>query len=98
MDSHIFKINGIKWPWKYVRLRGKAAGWTFMPDAKNPDVTRKILIDSRLTGRARLDVEIHEYLHAALGVAASEEHVTQTATDLARILHSLGYRLVEKPA
>ena len=90
---HHFKINGIIWPWKYVRLRGNAAGWTFMPDPKNQTVRKKVLIDERLAGRTRLDTEIHEFLHAANGVAASEEHVSQQATDLARILWALGYRL-----
>lgn len=94
---HHFKINGIKWPWKYTRLRGGAVGWTFMPDPKNSKIKKKILIDDRLTGRSRLDVEIHEFLHAANGVAASEEHVTQQATDLARILWTLGYRLNPPP-
>lgn len=90
---HKFKINGAVWPWRYSRLRGSAAGWTFMPDPKNPNVRRKVIIDSRLSGRARLDTEIHEFLHAANGPAMSEEHVTQIASDLARILWALGYRL-----
>jgi hypothetical protein len=91
---HHFLINGVRWPWRYTRLRGKAQGWTFMPDPKNPSVKRKILIDDRLSGRARLNTEIHEYLHAA-NPTQSEEHVSQQGDDLTRILWALGYRRKE---
>jgi hypothetical protein len=65
-----------------------------MKDPKNPNVREKVLIDERLKGRARLNTEIHEFLHAA-NPTQSEEHVTQQGDDLARILWSLGYRLKE---
>lgn len=92
--NHHFSINGVKWPWRYTILRGAAQGWTFMPDPKSPNVGRKVLIDARLTGRARLNTEIHEFLHAA-NPTQSEEHVAQQGDDLTRILWSLGYRLQE---
>lgn len=92
---HHFLINGVRWPWRYTRLRGKAQGWTFMPDPKNLKVKRKILIDDRLAGRQRLNTEIHEYLHAA-NPTQSEEHVSQQGDDLTRILWTLGYRLKEE--
>jgi hypothetical protein len=92
--NHHFKINGVSWLWRYVRLKGRAAGWTYMRDPKNPDAEEKILIDERLSGRMRLNVEIHEFLHAA-NPTHSEEHVTQQGNDLARILWALGYRLKE---
>lgn len=96
MEEHHFSINGVKWPWRYTVLRGRAAGWTFMPDPKNLKVRRKVLIDARLKGRDRLNTEIHEFLHAA-NPTHSEEHVAQQGDDLTRILWTLGYRLREKP-
>lgn len=89
--DHHFLIGGVRWLWRYTRLRGNAAGWTFMRDPKNPDIHERVLIDSRLKGRARLETEIHEFLHAA-NPTHSEEHVTQQGRDLARILWCLGYR------
>lgn len=93
--DHHFRIAGKRWLWRYTRLRGSAAGWTFLKDPKNPKVKEKILLDDRYKGRARLDLEIHEFLHAA-NPTQSEEHVAQQATDLARILWALGYRLNEQ--
>ena len=92
--DHLFLIAGKKWPWRYTRLRGNAAGWTFMRDQNNQTLIEKVLIDSRLKGRARLETEIHEFLHAA-NPTHSEEHVTQQGKDLARILWCLGYRIKE---
>ena len=92
--DHHFSINGVKWLWRYTVLRGKAQGWTYMPDPKNLNVKKKVLVDTRLTGRARLNTEIHEFLHAA-NPTQSEEHVTQQGDDLTRILWTLGYRLRE---
>jgi hypothetical protein len=65
-----------------------------MPDPKNLYVKKKVLVDTRLQGRARLNTEIHEFLHAA-NPTQSEEHVTQQGDDLTRILWALGYRLKE---
>ncbi len=93
-ENHSFSINGVRWLWRYTRLTGLASGWTYMPDPKNLTVKQKVLIDERLAGRARLNVEIHEFLHAA-NPTHSEEHVSQQGDDLARILWSLGYRIKE---
>lgn len=82
--DHHFLIGGVKWLWRYTRLRGRAAGWTYHGE--------KILIDDRLKKRARLETECHEFLHAA-NPQLSEEAVTQQAKDLSKILWSLGYRL-----
>jgi hypothetical protein len=95
-SDHHFLVNGVRWLWRYTKLKGQAQGWTFMPDPKNPNVKKKVLIDERLTGRARLNTEIHEFLHAA-NPTQSEEHVSQQGDDLTRILWALGYRLKEKP-
>lgn len=89
-DYH-FVIAGIRWLWRYTRLKGNASGWTYHADAENPSAGRKVLIDERLKGRAKLEIEIHEFLHAA-NPTLSEEHVTMQAKDLAKILWWLGYR------
>ena len=86
---HHFVICGVKYLWKYVKLRGRAEGWTYSGE--------KILIDSRLKRRAKLETECHEFLHAA-NPTLSEEHVHQQAHDLAKILWSLGYRVVDSVA
>lgn len=62
-----------------------------MKDPKNRKVRERVLIDDRLRGRARLETIIHEALHA-LNPTHSEEHVTQQASDIAKILWFLGYR------
>jgi hypothetical protein len=86
-DHHYTLNGGESWLWRYSTLKGGADGWT--------DYERhKVLIHQGLTGKKRLEIEIHEGLHATLGPAISEECVTQAARDLAKVLHSLGYRLL----
>jgi len=85
MDHH-FLINGQRWLWRYSTLKGGAEGWTEYSK-------HKVLIHSKLRRRARLECELHEGLHAALGDTISESCVERTAADLAKILYSLGYRL-----
>lgn len=86
-SDHHFHLAGFRWLWRYSPLKGTADGWTEF-------AKRKVLIDSRLKGRARLETECHEALHAILGPdIVSEECVTATARDLSRVLWSLGYRL-----
>lgn len=92
--DHHFLVAGAKLLWRYVRLRGQAAGWAYLPDPRNPTVGRKVLIDCRLSGRSRLETEIHELLHV-LYPQLSEESVTSAAKDISRVLWSLGYRLQE---
>jgi hypothetical protein len=93
-DDHHFTIAGTVWHWRYTRLRGQAAGWAYLPDSKNPGMKPRVLIDSRLKGRSRLETELHEGLHCAFP-QMSEETITEVGRDLARVLHALGYRLVE---
>lgn len=93
-EDHHFTVAGAKWLWRYTRLRGAADGWSYLPDAKNPKAGRKILIDSRLTKRRRLEIEIHEALHAIFPQIAEEE-ITQAGIDMSRILWALGYRIKE---
>jgi hypothetical protein len=86
MSDHHFQIGHQRWLWRYSPLKGANAGWTEW-------AKRKVLIHSRLKGRTRLETEIHEGLHAALGSTISEGAVTQAAGDIAKILWSLGYRI-----
>lgn len=61
-------------------------------DCDAPDVPgKKIRVDSRTRGRARLETYIHEMLHASCWVL-TDEAVEQTAHDIARALWRLGYR------
>jgi hypothetical protein len=84
-----FLIAGDEWTWRYSRLKGAADGWCF----SGPE--HRIVIDQRLRGQRRLEVEIHEALHAMFP-QISEEVVTGRAVDLRRILWTLGYRLKEE--
>jgi predicted SprT family Zn-dependent metalloprotease len=89
--DHHFTLAGVRWLLRFTRLRGNAAGWAYLPDAKNPQMKRKILIDDRLKGRSLLETIIHECLHACFP-QLSEETVTEAARDIARVLWLLGYR------
>lgn len=95
-DRH-FLIHGARWLLRFTRLRGNAAGWAYVPDHKSPKLPRKILIDERLKRRARLETIIHELLHV-LFPTVSEEHVTEAARYIARILWALGYRADDESA
>lgn len=96
-SDHHFKIAGVRWLWRYTRLKGMAAGWTVYGDSKKKATPPKILIDQALTGRARLEIELHEALHACFP-QTSEESVTEAARDMARILWTLGYRIDDEKA
>jgi hypothetical protein len=93
-SDHHFLIAGAKWLWRYARLRGQADGWTYLPDPLHPTMARKVLIDSRLAGRTRLETEIHELIHV-LYPQLSEDSVTSAARDISKVLWHLGYRLQE---
>jgi hypothetical protein len=90
-EDHHFTLNGLRWLLRFTRLRGAAAGWAYLPGPNDPQGARKILVDSRLRGRPKLETIIHECLHVCCPTA-SEEHVTESARDIARVLWSLGYR------
>lgn len=96
-SDHHFKIGGVRWLWRYARLKGAAVGWTQYPDAKNPRLPAKILIDSSLKGRARCEIEVHEAMHACFP-QIDEEIITEAAKDVARILWTLGYRIDDEKA
>lgn len=95
-SDHHFTLAGVRWLWRYTRLKGMAAGWTVYGDQKKASAP-KILIDQGLRGRARLEIELHEACHACFP-QMSEETVTEAARDMARILWTLGYRIDEQKA
>lgn len=90
-EDHHFTLAGLRWLIRFTRLRGNADGWAYLPDPRNPRLPRKILIDEKLTGRPRLETIIHECLHA-LYPTVSEDHITESARDLTRVLWTLNYR------
>ena len=78
------------------RLRGKY--WTIIRgkiDRKLDGLcdagSKTITVRQSLTGERELEVMIHELLHACHW-DLSEETITETAEDLARVLHRLGYK------
>lgn len=91
--DHHFLIAGIRYLWRYTKLRGTAAGWTYFRD-DSCKTAPKILIDQRLKGRARLETELHEGLHGSFP-QLSEETITVVARDLSKVLWFLGYRIDE---
>lgn len=95
--THHFLLAGVRWVWRYTRLRGQADGWAYIPDQSTPHLPRKVLIDSRLKGRARLETELHEALHVSFP-QMSEDTITVTARDISRVLWFLGYRVQEDKA
>jgi len=92
--DHHFKIGGLVWLWRYTRLRGTAAGWTIWPGSKKGWKKPRVLIDQRLTGRARLETEIHEAIHVCFP-QMSEEAVVVAGRDISKVLWALGYRLTD---
>jgi len=84
--SHRSTISGDKWDWVYRSMkRAKLCGLCDYD-------THTVSICNSLKGIDRLDTECHEAIHA-LQAYASEEHVAEVATTLARILWEIGYRL-----
>ena len=77
-------VKGVEWLLKFARLRGRADGWCYFKE-------RKILVHQALRGERRLDVVLHELLHAHFP-ELSEEDVTQSASEIAEVLWNLGYR------
>lgn len=82
-----------------VKVLGKVWDLRFVPNLSNrgdcdsPDTkNKKIRILSSLKGEERLEVIVHELLHASNHHLFSEEWVEQAAKDIARTLHRLGYR------
>lgn len=71
-----------------------------LAESNEPDddemIKSSITISEDQTPLQFLDTTIHESLHACLW-RLSEEDVTQTATDIARLLWRMGYRRKQEP-
>jgi hypothetical protein len=79
------EIGEEDWTWQYRHVRGNYWGITVY-------VSHTITIADQLRGRRRLEVEIHEFLHAA-NWSQAEEWVEIQAKQLSVILYDhLGYR------
>ncbi|MGE0607701.1 MAG: hypothetical protein AB7O62_11475 [Pirellulales bacterium] len=82
---------------KYWRLRF-APNMANRGDCDPPNLPHKeIRVSSALSGEERLEVLIHEFVHAA-GWHIDETFVERFAADTARALWRLGYRDREKDA
>lgn len=67
-------------------------GLCVMPDRFDPAGEEfSVTVDERLKGRAKLDTLIHELLHAE-HPTMSEQDVSRTATNIARVLWGEGWR------
>ncbi len=80
------KILNRWWLLCFVRKLSRARGECDPPDAPK----KEIRIRERLKGEQKLEVIIHEHLHAAAW-HVDEKFVKQFAEDLARNLTKLGY-------
>jgi len=81
-------VRGKRWKLVFERIRDGLNSWGFCDAPTTPG--KHIRIDSRLSGQHRLEILLHEILHAAHW-DASEELVQEFAEDAARILTKLGY-------
>lgn len=79
-------LNGKRWQLREVP-RLNADGECDAPTTRG----KAIRIAARLRGERRLEVLIHEMLHAC-NWTIDEDHIAQTAADIARVLWRLGYR------
>ncbi len=79
-------VCGKRWDLRYTNLQ------TNHGECDSPDKPGKeIRIDRQLEGIMELEVLIHELLHSA-DWRAAEEHVSESARDIAKVLWKIGYR------
>lgn len=78
------KLNGKYYTLKFAKLKPGLLGLCDWDE-------RTITIHPRLSGELKLDVIIHELLHACQP-DQNEDAIDQTATNIARVLTRLGYR------
>ena len=68
------------------------SGYAYFPDHLNPNPDELgVVIDKREKGKAKLDTLIHELMHLE-HPDMSEDEVSRTATNIARVLWGEGYR------
>lgn len=79
-------IRGRAWQLQFVALKD-CDGFCDPPDAKS----KRIRVKRSLAEPRRLEVLIHEMLHACSWDTA-EEAITDSARDIAAVLWKLGYR------
>lgn len=82
------KILDKIWELKFLKLNKRhERGRCDSPFSPN----KKILIDSRLEGEEKLEVLIHEMLHAAFW-NIDEWYIDKSAKDISHVLWRLGYK------
>lgn len=87
-------LRGKRWCLSFVSLaRERCIGKCDPPDSRR----KRIRIDKSLEGQQRLEILIHEMLHACHW-DMDESAVTETAHDIAKILWDIGYASQEPPA
>jgi hypothetical protein len=80
-------VCGKRWKLQFVQLKINRG------DCSSPNDVRKVIrVHAGLQGRERLEVLLHELMHAA-DWRAAEEHIEQSAADIARVLWRVGYRM-----
>lgn len=83
------RLGGKWWLFKTSRKLTASAGYCNYND-------QRIVVDAMLKDEQRLDVELHEMLHACdWNRMLDEDWVLQTGTELAAALWKLGYRKKE---
>jgi len=88
MDMQV-TIRGRRWRLKTARLTA-ALGYCDSPNETGKTIT----ISDKVDGQVLIEALIHEMLHAATW-DSSEEMVSETARDIARVLYRLGCRIDE---
>ena len=88
--SHIFR--GKRWLIRWRKLPGAQEGECESPASQG----KMIKVDPRTTKLRLLDTLIHEGLHACMW-DLDEEAVHESASDIAKLLWRLGYRLPGEP-
>ena len=83
-------INGKRYRLRWVSYRRRVHGECDPPHVPG----KEIWIDERLRGERKLEIIIHEMVHAAAWWL-SEEFVSQVAKDIARALVRLGVQFRE---
>lgn len=81
------RIRGKMWKLRFARVPDDHNGNCDSPTAKG----KSIRIRPSLSGEKRLEVLIHEMMHAAHW-DLDEEVVSETSQDIARALWRIGYR------
>lgn len=86
-------LLGKRWNLVFPKIPAseQAHGYCEPPDRKR----KRLAVDKRLVGQHRLEIILHEMLHAVFWYL-EEEIVAQMAKDMAKVLWDLGYRCEEE--